>query len=50
MHIFHTVLNTFVMLLTVEFVKWSRASWIQDHSLYSHDLDVWSKGDTVGRN
>ena len=33
-----------------EFASQSRASSVDDHFLYSHDLHVWFKGYIVGRN
>ena len=33
-----------------EFVKQSRAYLVGDHFLYSHDHNVWFRGDIVGRN
>ena len=33
-----------------EYVKQSRASLVGDHFPYSHDLNVWFRGDIVGRN
>ena len=33
-----------------EFVYQSKASFIGDHFLYSHDLNVWFRGDIVRRN
>ena len=33
-----------------EFVQQSRVSLVGDHSLYSHDLNVWYRDDIVGRN
>ena len=33
-----------------EFVCWSKDSFHGDHSLYSHDLNVWLRADIVGRN
>ena len=50
MHILHTALYAFSMILTWEFVKQSRASKVGDHLLYSYDLYVWFKCDMVGRN
>ena len=32
-----------------EFVQWSRASLVDDHLLYSRDLNVWSRGNIVRR-
>ena len=40
MNILHTVLYTFPKVLTGEFVNQSKASFIGDHFLYSHDLNV----------
>ena len=33
-----------------EFVQQSKASFVGDHLLYSHDLNVWFRGDVVRRN
>ena len=33
-----------------EFVQQSKASLVGDHLLYSHDLNVWFRGDVVRRN
>ena len=33
-----------------EFVQQLRASLVGDHLLYSHDLNVWFRGDIVRRN
>ena len=33
-----------------EFVYQSKTSFVCDHYLYSHDLNVWFRGDFVGRN
>ena len=38
----------FLLNLRGKFVYQSRASWVGDHFLYSHDLNVWSRGDIVG--
>ena len=40
----------FLRLWQGEFVQQSRASLVGDHLLYSHDLDVWFRGDVVWRN
>ena len=51
MHILHTVLHRFPMVLTQgEFVEQSRASLVGDYFLYSHDLNVWFWADMVRRN
>ena len=52
MYILHTVLYTFPLVLTRRICAsiLSRASWIGDHFLYSHYLNVWFKSDTVRRN
>ena len=44
------IISTTVKGLQGEFVKQSKASSIGDHFLYSHDLNVWFRGDTVRRN
>ena len=40
-HILHTVLLYLVCYLQEEFIWQSRASWVSDHALYSHDLHVF---------
>ena len=40
----------FLWYLRGEVVQQSRASWVHDHYLYSHGLNVWFRGDIVGRN
>ena len=39
----------FVRCWQGEFIQQSRASVVGDHLLYSHDLDVWFRGDVVRR-
>ena len=33
-----------------EFVYWSKASFVDNHFLHSHNLNVWFRGDVVRRN
>ena len=40
----------FLCYLQGELVWQSRISWVRDHFLYSRDLNVWFKCDSVGRN
>ena len=51
MHILHTVCSTFPKVLTRRNC-WTigRASLVGDQFLYSHDLNVWFRGDIVRRN
>ena len=49
-HILHTVFYTFPKVLKGEFVYRSKASFVGDHFLYSHDLNVQCRGDIMGRN
>ena len=49
MHIFHTVLYTFPMVLTRR-ICLKNKSLVGDHFLYSHDLNVWFRDDIVRRN
>ena len=41
MLILHTLLYIFLKVLKGEFVYQSRTSFVDDHFLYSHDLNVW---------
>ena len=50
MHCLHTVLYTFPKVLTRTICLTVRASLVGDHLLYSHDLNVWFRGDVVRRN
>ena len=51
MHILHTVLYTFLEVLTGEgeFVYQSKAYFVCDHFLYSCEFNVGLRGD-IGRN
>ena len=49
LQVFHTVLYTFPMVLIMRICLTKNFSSL-DHFLYSCDLNVWFKGDTVGRN
>ena len=49
MHILHTVLYTFPKVLTRR-IYLTNKSLVGDHFLYSHDLNVWFRGDIVRRN
>ena len=49
MHILHTVLWTFPNVLIRRICSQSRASLVDDHFLYSHDLNLWLQGDIVGK-
>ena len=40
MHILHTVLTTFLKVLTRRIGQQSRASFVGDHFLYSRDLNL----------
>ena len=40
----------FLWSLSRELVKQSGTSWVCGHFLYSHDLNVWFRGENVGRN
>ena len=50
MHILHIVLHTILSCWQGEFVEQSRASLVVDHFPYSHNLNVWFRGDIVRRN
>ena len=49
-HILCTVLYTFPEVWTRRIFEKSTFSLVGDHFLYSHDLNVWFKGETVRRN
>ena len=49
MHILHTVLYTSSKCWQGEFVYQSRVFQAGDHFLYSRDLTVWFRGDSIGR-
>ena len=49
--IFSTLISKhFPWYLQGEFFYQSRAFWVCDHFTYSHDLNVWFRGDNVWRN
>ena len=50
MHILHTVIYMSPNLLTKRTSLTIRASLVRDNLLYSQDLNVWLRGDIVGRN
>ena len=50
MHILHTVLYTSPKVLTRRICLRIKSFFFSDHSLYSHDLNVWFRGDIVRRN
>ena len=49
-HILHTVLYTFPMIRKENFFQQSRASWVDDHFLNSHDFCAWLSSDTAKIN
>ena len=49
-HILHTFLLAFLILLTRRICQTITASQVGDHFLYSRDLNVWFRDDTVRRN
>ena len=49
-HILHTALYTFPEVLTRRFCLLNKASFVGNHFLHSHDLNVWFRGDIEGRN
>ena len=50
MHILHTVLYTSPKVLTRRICLRIKSFFFGDHSLYSHNLNVWFRGDIVRRN
>ena len=51
MHILYTVPYTLFKVLKREFVFQSKASWADDFFPFLiYDLNVWFRGDIVGRN
>ena len=50
MHILHTVLYTSPKVLTRRICLRIKSFFFGDHSLYSHDLNVWFRADIVRRN
>ena len=49
-HIFHTALFTFVMVLARRIYLITKATVVGDHFLHSHNLDVCFSSNTVRRN
>ena len=48
-HIFHTALSTFVMVLARRIYLITKATVVGDHFLHSHNLDVCFSSHTVRR-
>ena len=50
MHILHTIPNTFPKILTRKSCLTTESSFVGDHFLYSHDVNVGFRVDIVRRN